>query len=533
MSVPPSLRSFRIRIALLSAAGTGVIIVLFGVFLHEWLRRGGLRSIDRLLEAQARIVLSQPDRPIRWHEIDRRLQQDGVGTAFFVWLAAPGDHYTSTLWPKALDPRAVLPSMELPSGWEERAVVTPDARNRRRPPGPGEFGDPPDGPPEGRERGARDADLAVEVERLSAQPQVRADSSRRYAAYSRDDMTLILGTETRELEAELANFRLAILIALPGALLLAFGTGLFVAGRSLRTVDQLARAVEQISATGLDTRIKPLDSDREFARLVSVFNDMLGRLERSFQEARHFSDNAAHELRTPLTILQGKLDAAIQSEQAGSERQQYLTELLDEVARLKGIIDHLLLLARSDSGRLDLYPEKVDLSLMLEGMVDDIGILAPHLVVTTKIPPGIVCECDRSLVAQIIHNLLSNAIKYNHRNEGTIHVGLKADDRTVVLSVTNSGRPIPPELHARVFERFFRAEQSRSRRVEGTGLGLSLAREIARAHKGDLVLRRSDERGTKFQLALPMALPESSAIRRARVSSATGLAPIVPPHPRE
>jgi len=140
---------------------------------------------------------------------------------------------------------------------------------------------------------------------------------------------------------------------------------------------------------------------------------------------------------------------------------------------------------------------------MLDGMVEDFSVLAPQVQFLASISKGVELECDKALTGQVFHNLLSNAIKYNRRENGRVRVELKAEDAAVLLRVANTGRPIKPEDQERVFERFYRADQSHSRRIEGTGLGLGLARDIARAHGGDLVLEHSREDETSFAVRLP------------------------------
>jgi heavy metal sensor kinase len=315
---------------------------------------------------------------------------------------------------------------------------------------------------------------------------------------------MVLGLNLDRFNAEMDRARNAFLVALPSALGLIAAGGWLLARRALRPVATLTRTAERITARGLDQRIPPSEDDAEFVRLIGVFNQMLDRLEKSFHQAVRFSADAAHELKTPLTILQGELEQALHAAPAGSPQQQTLNRLLEEVQRLKSIMRKLLLLSLADSGQLKLTLEPMDLSAALESVCEDTQILAPRLSVEPDITPGIRVNADRDLLRQVVQNLTGNAIKYN-RKDGTIRFWLREDGPAVLLTIANTGKSIPSSERERIFDRFYRADPSRNRKIEGVGLGLSLAREIARAHHGDLRLDDSQDGIISFTLALPPA----------------------------
>jgi heavy metal sensor kinase len=305
-----------------------------------------------------------------------------------------------------------------------------------------------------------------------------------------------------EVDADLRRSRNAFLLAVPAILALLFAAGWILAGRALRPVKAIAQTTAGITAHRLSDRVPPGRAAREFRELIEVINEMLDRLERSFQQAARFSADAAHELKTPLTVLQGQLEAAIQQAAPGSEEQQRYNALLEEAQRLKSIVQKLLLLARADAGQLALNSEPVDLSALLVSVAEDIEIIAPQLRVETQIQSGITVAADSGLLRQAIGNLTSNAVKYNE-DGGLVRLTLEADHQSARVTVSNTGPAIPAEERHRIFERFFRADKSRSRQVDGAGLGLSLAREIARAHRGDLFLDPTSDSQTSFVLVLP------------------------------
>ncbi|WP_415354790.1 sensor histidine kinase [Leptolyngbya sp. FACHB-1624] len=229
---------------------------------------------------------------------------------------------------------------------------------------------------------------------------------------------------------------------------------------------------------------------------------MLERLERSFLQASRFSADAAHELKTPLTILQGELERSLQQVEPGSEVQQRLSSLLDEVRRLSSIMRKLLLLSLADAGQMSLYRVKVNLSELLFEMLEDIELLAPHLTVQSDIAPGLSVQGDRDLLKQVLQNLLSNAIKYN-LEKGWIRIRAGQSQTAIQVTIANASKGIPVQDRDRIFDRFHRGDPARTRKVEGIGLGLSLAREIVRAHQGDLKLDASQMGQTAFILTLP------------------------------
>jgi len=267
-------------------------------------------------------------------------------------------------------------------------------------------------------------------------------------------------------------------------------------------IRRLTATIREVSAQGLDQRIPTTGEERDFAELIGVFNEMLERLERSFKQAARFSGDAAHELRTPLTILQGRLEQALHAVPSGSAMQVQLAGILDEVRRLSSISQKLLLLAQADGGRLSLRRERCDLSAALRDLAEDARMLAPELRVDTAIAPGLAVAADGGLLRQALHNLIGNAIKYNLA-DGWLRIDAAATDAGIKVRVANASLGIAAADRALIFERFHRTETARSRGIAGSGLGLGLAREIARAHGGELTLDDSAAGETVFSLTLP------------------------------
>lgn len=488
-----SLNSFRLKIALLSGLITGLLLVAAGVFLWQLTYRIELARIDREIRNLVAPHLERElggDHWVRFEDALRFVAGTNAAPAFILWVQDEDRVlHQSPNWPAGLKAEAFAPltAYEAPGG-----------------PRPGEP--LPARPRRGEEISERNPALP----RKAPQFYTCQDGGKtwRIGVMGNPYMTIILGTDINEFYAGMAQLRRACLLALPVALLLVGLGAWFLATRALRPVTALTRAAERVTAQGLDQRIPAMTRDQEFNRLITVFNAMLNRLETSFQQATRFSADASHELKTPLARLQAELEQALHTLPAELPPQQVYSSLLEEIHRLKSIIQKLLLLSLADAGRLQLKLEPTDLSAILANVVEDSQAQAPTLAIKQEIPAAIQVNADAELLEQALQNLASNAIKYNHEG-GMVRFALAAERDRVVLRVANTGQPIPPADRERIFERFHRADPARSGDVEGVGLGLSLAREIIRAHHGELVLEGSDEQLTTFVLTLPASVATS------------------------
>lgn len=230
---------------------------------------------------------------------------------------------------------------------------------------------------------------------------------------------------------------------------------------------------------------------------------MVARLESAFQQSRRFSSDASHELRTPLAVMQGKIESELQHSEQGADH-TLLVELLDQVQNLKSIVDSLLMFSRSDSGNLQVPDAEVDLSALVEDIAEDAAMLAEEagLRFEVEVAGGVSGRGDARLLKLAIFNLLQNAVKYNlpEGEGGRVRCELRADGTVRIL---NTGTEISGEDSEKIFDRFYRADPSRSsaQGAAGFGLGLSLARVIAEAHGGELRLLRSSGGETEFAIS--------------------------------
>lgn len=217
------------------------------------------------------------------------------------------------------------------------------------------------------------------------------------------------------------------------------------------------------------------------------------------QRAARFSADASHQLKTPVTVLRVGLEEMLARHNLTAEQALEISALIHQTYRLNSVIEDLLLLSKMDAGRLQLEFTTVNLTALIEGWLDDLSALPDphHLHIETDIPQAIFVEGEKRYTSLILQNLLENARKYN-RPGGTIRVVVKSDDEWAVMKIGNTGKPIPEEARSHIFDRFHRATVGEN--IPGHGLGLNLARELTRLHRGDLRLSRSDAEWTEFEV---------------------------------
>jgi two-component system heavy metal sensor histidine kinase CusS len=483
------LRSFRLRIALLSVALAGSALVGFGIVAWRLIYVAKVSRLDANLESQV-IRATRPRIQGRWQSFEAALPSElGTDADTPIALLVVGTDgktlYQSQNWSTEFN----LSHLLLP--YSPSASPQPSAQSSPIEADPAEEAESqPSQMPKG----------ALPDPRIATQHT--KTGSWRMAVVSFPPAEAAIAVSLEAIDQEMDLIRNIFLIAIPGTLLLVAGGAWALSGSALRPIRKMTTAIQQVTVAGLDQQVPVGETDAEFVELIQVFNQMLNRLERSFKQASRFSADAAHELKTPLAILQGELEQELQQAEPGSDWQQSLSNLLDEVRRLSGIVRKLLLLSLADAGQISLHKVKVDLSELIAVIAEDIELLAPQLEVETEIGNELQVWGDRDLLTQALQNLISNAIKYNLSN-GWIRIRAKQQEATVQVTITNSSNPISMSDRERIFDRFYRGDPARTRKVEGVGLGLSLAREIARAHSGELLLDSTPVGQTAFTLTLP------------------------------
>lgn len=316
------------------------------------------------------------------------------------------------------------------------------------------------------------------------------------------------GLEAIEKESPLLETVEIILIGGLPALLVTLFVGHALIRRSLHPIEELTDELEKTDVTTLAQPVPRSGNGDELDRMAAVFNGMKERLGASFTQARDFTLHASHELKTPLTILHGTLEQMLHDDATPVVLREKVTSMLEEVQRLSGIVGQLAFLANADAGLLVMAHEPQSLDALVREMVEDTAILAAGEAVKVSL-----AECvpvtvggDRMRLRQLLLNLADNAVKHNIRG-GSIVFSLVRSEETARVEVINTGTVLPPELRARVFERFFRGDPAHGKAVEGSGLGLSIAESIAHAHGGRLAMDETGDGRTRVTFTLPLHQP--------------------------
>jgi signal transduction histidine kinase len=280
-------------------------------------------------------------------------------------------------------------------------------------------------------------------------------------------------------------------------------TTLFMLKTTLGPIRKLQNAFSQIKLSSPHEHLDTRGNYKEFAIFIRYFNELIDRLRASYTQASRFSSDAAHELRTPLTIIRGHLQRLINQVPDGSMTQVELSLVSGEVERLISISNKLLFLSQADAGQIGLEKEDINLNDLVGQMMDDIKSDRPDLELTRKIEGIVRIKADRDLIFQLMTNLFNNAIKYNY-NKGSIDFQAQVIRHQVHFSITNTTKLASNGLDDRVFERFYRHlrvedDGYEEGPISGSGLGLSLCKEIAKVHGGDLHLKVTPDKKVSLE----------------------------------
>jgi heavy metal sensor kinase len=322
----------------------------------------------------------------------------------------------------------------------------------------------------------------------------------------RDVILRILRDESglRRAQHELTE---VFLFGLPLAMLLAVAGGWLVARRSLAPVAVMAGRAREISASSLSQRLPVVNPHDELGSLATVFNATLQRLESSFSELRRFAADASHELRTPLTALRAEGEVALRTNRDSEQLRQSIGAMLEEAQRLQDLVESLLTLARAEAEKQPLGRATVDLGGLTKEVVESLRILADEKKqpLTVETDGNLSLAADATLLRHALLNLVHNAIRYTPTG-GRIAIRCSRRDQDAVIEVTDTGEGIAPEHQAKVFERFYRVDKTRSRAEGGAGLGLAIARAAIERHGGRIELESTPGHGSLFRVVLPMVL---------------------------
>lgn len=299
----------------------------------------------------------------------------------------------------------------------------------------------------------------------------------------------------------------AFIILLPTLILVAAAGGYLIARRAFRPVNQISDTVRGIQAGGdLSRRIGLPDSrgsKDEIRYLASTFDDMLDRLEESFESEKQFSNDASHELRTPLAVIMAQCEYAMSSGRSPEETQEALEVIYGQSRKMSTLISRLLMIARADRGVVKLELEEINVSELtsMVSMEHEMAAQERNIAITCDIQPDIIATVDESMFIRIWANLIGNSIKYG-KEDGNILVSLSADESHITGSVKDDGIGISEEDLPKIWNRFYQVDPSRND-SGSAGLGLSIVRIIVSQHGGTITAESEPGKGTEITFKLP------------------------------
>jgi len=317
--------------------------------------------------------------------------------------------------------------------------------------------------------------------------------------------TIQIAIDISQKEGLLARYRFWFWAILLATFVIFPLVGYKIARRGIRPVEEMATTARHITSTNLRERILPEGYPFELASLASTFNQMLDRLEESFERISRFSADIAHDLRTPVNNLRGEAEVALARARSADEYREVIESFLEEAVRLSDLIGDLLFLARTESPLTHLRRERVDVGELLGGVREYYEASAADggVSLTANVThEAVIAEVDRTLLQRAVGNLVSNALA-NTPPGGAVVMGTRADPSTICIEISDTGVGIPAEALPRVFDRFFRVDSSRSQGSGGTGLGLSIVQSIVLLHGGNVEIASQPGHGTRVTLHMP------------------------------
>jgi heavy metal sensor kinase len=460
------IRSFRARLTLWYLAFFSLLFLLFSLFLHSVLARALERRLDESLSVEANtaaalledeFVEMKGDPLLASSEVLADLRLRGSSVAFLAGSRLLG---ASTPVPR-----------------DELQEIARRAASDPRP------------------------DLIVALPRAGPNG---ARAAVRHVSLGGQSCLVLAVAPLDEVVADLAVLRRVLLLALPLLIGLAGIGGFWLASRNLAPLAWMAEQARRITHSNLETRLDAGTAAEELVVLAASFNELLARLDRSFDHMRRFVADASHELRTPISIIRGEADVALSQDRGAAEYQQTLGVILDESRRLSRLVDDLLNLARADAGRVKLRVEEFYLNDLLAECCRSASTLAGarHIVLECRCREDVAFRGDEELVRRMVMNLVDNAIRYTPEG-GSVTAALEAAGAGLEIRISDTGVGIAPEAAPHVFERFYRGDKARSRQDGGFGLGLAIVKWIAEVHNGAVELESAPGAGSTFTVRLP------------------------------
>ncbi len=311
----------------------------------------------------------------------------------------------------------------------------------------------------------------------------------------------------RSIATDLAEMRrFGWLLAAVGGVVLMFGLigGWWLVSRAIRPITDISATAVKIAAGDLSQRINVADTENELGRLAGVLNSTFARLEAAFAQQGRFTADVAHELRTPVSVLLTQTQTALNRERNAAEYRETVEACQRAAQRMRRLLESMLELARLDAGQEPMKSLRFDLSQTVCDCIELIRPLAEERDIKIRSDlPSVDFTGDPERLSQVITNLLTNAIHHN-KDHGEVRVSMQLQNDTVILAVADTGLGISTEDLPHVFERFYRADKSRSGSSGRTGLGLAISKAIVEAHGATIEVSSELGTGTTFLVRLPL-----------------------------
>ncbi len=324
-----------------------------------------------------------------------------------------------------------------------------------------------------------------------------------------------VGTSLEAVRETLRNLRVFLLTAVPSVLVLATLFARFLAQRALKPISKIIQTARDIGqGQELSQRIPVSKVKDELGQLALTFNEMMDRLENSFAQTRQFSSDASHELRTPLTILQGQNELVLSKPRDPKEYQEVIASNLEEINYMSKVLEDLFVLSKSDENQILLNCKPMDLRELVEEALKHAEVLAgdKDISLVTAFLESVEINGDKVRLRQMTWNILGNGIKYTQPG-GELKVSLQEEAGFALLSIQDTGIGISAKDLPFIFNRFYRVDKARSRDEGGSGLGLSICKHIAEAHKGSIEVESKPSIGTRFKIRIPITARAANELR--------------------
>lgn len=275
----------------------------------------------------------------------------------------------------------------------------------------------------------------------------------------------------------------------------------YVASKAIKPVQKLIQSASEINESNISSRLPLPNNKDEIYKLATTFNDLLNRIENSIEQQKQFTADASHEMRTPLTIIKGTLEVLLRKERTPEQYEKKINEVISQTDRLSYLFDQLLQLARAESNNTIIKKEKIILKEKIEHLINGGDLLLNKNQIKYNIPSNCVVFADAALLDRILENIISNAIKYNTPNG---NITFEWNEKSNSLLIKDEGIGISKDQQPYLFNRFYRADNSRSSEIKGNGLGLSIVKKLCELQHIKISVESAENKGTSFTLQFPV-----------------------------